>query len=423
MTGMLVQGDGRRAATGLTVEQMLRAGVKAVRVGKKVYDKYRTNKDRQRAAKQAGTRKLPNTKGGTETARVGKRKLGRLPRKRKARKVDKQFAEKVKTVIDNVNKGVVNTSTFRKYWDMILKPKGNVAHASGPLKTLHTGCDWFGGDRSGTMITFVRQFTPFNTLELLDAVSVMYNGKVSHPDYTKTIGNFGTKDLKVRFPYMSCSIQFVNCTDMDGTLDVYECVCKFDTIEDVSSALNSHKTVTQLSVAPEVSYANTKLLLSRYAKISDFPINSMYSVKKTSHKFNRNGKISIFTKETDVYVDFEERLTENGAFANYQKGHKQYIVEFRPNIGYLTSSVRSIGNAVRYYPDGLADELTKTRGVAVTFDRTFTVDQPTVCNDLYEGSRVVVQDLRTTPYDESTPDWYCPNTQNPNIDLHLDPIA
>lgn len=397
-----------------TAEAIVRNTIKAVKVGKKVYDRY----------KKMQTRSLPKTHGGKEVARVGnKRKRGDSLVVSKKRKVDHTFENKVKKVIANVNKGVVNTSTFRKMWDMVLKPKGNTYDASGPLKTLLTGCDWFGGDRGGSMPTIVRQFTPFNTLEMLDAASVLYNGKASDPNYSIALGNFSAKDLKVRFPYMSSTITLVNCTDMDGVLDVYECIAKVFTNQDVSSALNSHKDDTQLSVTPVVTYADTKLKISRFAKLADFPINEMYSIKKSSHKFVRNAKFSIFTKETNVVVNFEERLTDTGVFANYHKGHKQYIVEFRPNVGYLKSSVRDIGNACRYYPDGIADAETVTRAIAVTFDRTFTVDQPAVCNDTYEGSRTVVQDVMTTPYDESSPSWWCPNTQMKNIDLHFNPIA
>lgn len=397
-----------------SVRDLLKAGVEAAKVGKKVYDTYE---------KRKAKRTLPGTKGGTERVKVGKRKPSRFEVKRKRRVVDKKFAAKVKTVIQNVNKGVVNTSTFRKYWDMVIKPKGSTFHTSGPLKTFHTGCDWFGGDKSGTLPTFVRQFTPFNTLELLDAVSVMYNGKANSSNYTTVTNNFDTKDLKVHFPYMSCTITFVNCTQLDGTLDVYECIAKTDSNQDLSSVVNSHKTSTQLAVVPHVEYSDTKLKISRFAKLADFPINATYSIKKTSHKLNRNAKVSIFAMEKDVYVDFENRLTEAGVFANYAKGHKQYVVEFRPNIGFITSGERSIGNAVRYYPDGLTDAETKGYGIAVAYDRTFTVDQPAVCDDLYEGSRVNVQDIRTTMYEETNPTWWVPDTQMPNIDYKITPAG
>ncbi len=103
-------------------------------------------------------------------------------------------------------------------------------------------------------------FEPFAVRKLLDAVSVLYNGKAQSFNYNTTTDNFPAKGLKVNFLHCSSTIEMTNDTKEPYDYTVYKCRPRTNTNvpmpEAWSTALNQEKweganpTRTTLGVTP-----------------------------------------------------------------------------------------------------------------------------------------------------------------------------
>lgn len=325
---------------------------------------------------------------------------GRGGRKRMRRGKVRKNGALTRTVVHNMIEAAMargkSTSTLRKKWEMNVLSDQNQTGLDCYIQS----CLWYGGDRSDSLPPVIRIFSPFKIPELLDAVSVLYNGKTKEDDWTKTPGNYIRKGFKCEFSYVSSKITLKNLTNVDYKLHVYEFTAKKHTIQDISSVLNSHKATTKYATNPTVTYDNDLgyLRITEGVEMADFN-QADYSLKSYVKDFKVGTSVSLSDVEKRLKIDFTKMVTETAQEAIYMKGSKQYVFRLDPYLGWSSVGDRDEGNAVRHYPYAYS----KDYGIACTWDKVFKVMQPDKCAEGYEGELLAIQNITTRPNGETAP--------------------
>jgi hypothetical protein len=265
--------------------------------------------------------------------------------------------------------GSKSTSTYRKKWEMNVLSDQNQAGKDCYIQS----CLWYGGNKSASLPAKIRVLSPFQVEELLDAVSVLYNGKASADDWSILVNNFEAKGFKAHFVYLSSKLTLKNLTQVDYRLKVYEFTTRKNTDQDVGSVFKAHISDTKFASDPYIDYDNDLgwLRMTEGVEFSDFN-QSDFSMKSYYKDFKVGTVVSFTDIEKDFKIDFTKMVNENGSPSTFFKGSKHYVFKLEPYIAWASVTNRDEGNATRYYPYAYD----RKYGIACTWDKVFKVLQP-----------------------------------------------
>lgn len=279
----------------------------------------------------------------------------------KARKKSKSTNRGIQRPKPKFVKGAARSrsNTFTQKVQRVLsknKPTGNYTKTyTGNLTTLNDNTYTFHSRVSReTTALLGSDFLFFDVRKILDAVSVLFNGKPTAMNGYLTPGNMDDKTTKFRLQYASVAVTFKNITDI--TWD-----CEFWAID------NKHQDAATFDSDYTAALTNlnqvggtTSLITKIGVQPSQIPqLAKNYHMKKIKKTLKPGYSYTYFTSIADRIIDYIQYY-EGDQLQFFQKFSKQLTMRCKPT---MSSSFNTVGGNVGYFS-----------GDAGQFDHPFMVE-------------------------------------------------
>lgn len=259
------------------------------------------------------------------------------------------------------------------------------------------------------------KFTPLSAKRILDAVSVLYNGKTAAVNFEKSTGNFDAKELKVEVQYASYRLELTNHSESTAWVTCYEVMAKDNSqIDFINSAANIISSGTfDFSSSPALfQFQPPSSLTGQYKmpinmNFSDIKgLEKLYHIKKLSKKLVKPGRSYVYKcSEKDFCVEMYKKTftsTDNqggtggtgpiAALATYPKGERQLIFQFDP--------LPTIALGTNYSTAALCAGVYDKRFIwAVRTDEYYKITQPRNTIDAQAGNKIKLLQGTAVPGD------------------------
>lgn len=200
---------------------------------------------------------------------------------------------------------------------------------------------------AGIYTQYSMAFTPFAQKRVLDAASVLYNGKAPGVDIDAS-GNFAFKGLKVDLIYGSYQLELLNATTCPVKMECWEFKAKASldstVLANAVEMFNADKYVGGAAGRPQFAIGTAGFDTDYYMTEGlDFgmikALKGRYSFERVKSQVVAPGKImKYFTKHKGCY-DFNKNLSTAAApaeaeLASFAKGETQVIVtiQYMPHL-------------------------------------------------------------------------------------------
>lgn len=346
---------------------------------------------------KAGRGKMPSRtrrRVGSAPSKRGTRRT-RINKKRRAR----QARRAVKAVVNNVLQCKENVGVYTKTYGGDLNPNNlndqmRVAFSMNRFQT-----------NGGPYTPFTMGWHPHSVKRVLDAVSVLYNGKAANINIDAT-GNFIYQGFKCDVLYASYKLDVFNYTDLPYEMEFIEVTNKGNKLQNFTDDLEEFIN-GQSWVSGTPFFNKDEAVQYNYKTGLDFGmlkgIATNYSLKSIVKGVVKPGeKISYFSTLKDKCIDFGRHVTTQTAgatpeVASYAKGEKQVVLLYRP-VAHLQQDLVA-GTYSLSHNDKTANvgtEEAKDRGFVCEIKEVFKVLQPAETLDIHEGEqRAILTDLFT----------------------------
>lgn len=278
---------------------------------------------RSRSA-SASSRRRRRIGGGYRSKKKG---YGAKRRRRLAKRSRKQIKNVVKRVLQcGENVGLYTKDYLHQYSPIVGAADLQVVFDAGQVNDANASGTG-GNNKLADPTNEALKFSPFSGRKMLDAVSVLYNGKPKGLNFAATDAtppsiidpstrNFEMKDLKVDFLYCSYELNMINNSQTVYDVELYFGRPKMDMNDSLQGRWNSNKdNVAWLSGAPEITHINNTPGVIPALK-------GEYDFRKVMFRFQPGDSKRFFTKFKGC-VDFAKHLRGNGELQNYMKGVTQ----------------------------------------------------------------------------------------------------
>jgi len=223
-------------------------------------------------------------------------------------------------------------------------------------------------------------FRPLSPDKLLDAVSVLYNGKDSKVGAATTAGNFDPEKTSANIQYASCTYTLTNITDVEYVIHMYEFESRRNKSGDALGTFDDAITKT--------------------AWVGDEPTNStfgtyptQFDVFKESYKTSKQQKFvlkpgqkkKLFYKFSGC-IDFRKYMVNNISVWTTGRGFKEINFICYPTET-LNFNVDGTDPTVGVsYPNRTAPIISPGRCFAVEVNEVYKIQQPDETADANEGN-------------------------------------
>lgn len=287
-----------------------------------------------------GTRKKPkfSTMEGYKARAV---KRSKQKHKKAAGSRSSSFTQKVQRVLSK-NKP---TGTYTKTY-------------TGNLKTFSDNVYSFHKDVSRVTTTLAgSDFLAFDTRRVMDAVSVLFNGKTAAMNGYLTPGNLDSKTTKFRLQYASYKMSIKNTSDI--TLDV-----------EIWAVDNKHQEAQTFVDAYTESLANLNQVGGATSLITKIGVNPSqipqlaknYNIKRIKKTLKPGNTCTYFTSIADRTIDFIQ-YWEGAEEQFFQKFAKQLYIRTKPTLSVaynnLTSASAYFGGSATAFQHPVMVEITE----------------------------------------------------------------
>lgn len=347
---------------------------------------------------EATVSKAKKMKTGKLVAALKKelKKPKRAPLKRKLKakvKVSRAAAKKIGSIVQKTLDKNTTINTYRKNYTMDQK-----VHFDRPDIDFYL----IGGRRSdsnsGAYTEKALSFTPLSVERIVDAASVLWNGKAATINSAFEIGNLAYDKTTLHVVYASAKYKLINHSAVPLDVEVIEVTNKdtrearsfFQTAaEQLSSnnivAVNNNSPTLFINTASDNSFATSRgLEFTDLSALSDF-----YSWKVVKRRHLQHGaSISFGYKISDRKIDVSEFSHGTGGtlLADYCRGDRQIIIKVTPR---LHGMFRTTGGT---FPFTSTYETNNwwTVGLAMSCKEVYKIAQPGNVTDANEGSKTVI---------------------------------
>lgn len=309
-------------------------------------------------------------------------------------KISRKRSKAIKGIVKRVIECDFNHSTYQKSYGQIVNPTGasNVSSGLPVTHSVHTNGvrnDVNGATGTPTS-TFNLSFTPFNIYRLLDAASVLYNGKTPSMLIDSLTNSFEPKGLTVNFQYCSYKIHLRNVTTAPIEIEIQE----------LSRKVGSNNTAYEIwqeaakSVVWKGTAANALTYNTRPQQYEKFN-HMMKTIKCDKIVMLPGASKTLFYKFEKTCVDFNKYLdaADPPVLYKYPKGigrELMIISNPMPTVTYDNISTPTLGYC------GIGASLSKRYGLVVVVDEFYKIQQPDETIDTNEGNfRAVFNDFES----------------------------
>lgn len=236
-----------------------------------------------------------------------------------ARRVNKRARNFVKGIVENALSCEIPEGTYKKMVAGDMKWENTTAN----YQMVWGGCKRDNGN-AGIYTAQAMAFEPFHMFKLLDAASVLYNGKTANVNYEAVANNFDKKGMKLEVIHASYDLILKNNAMYPYTVIIHEGVSK----EDQSDSLNTlwTKSLNNVQWVGSVPNINTYGLGIKFPEITkkfDVRSETISLLPGQSHRIYR---------EFHGCVNFDKH-SDNGTLQSFGKGVSRcFSIVVRPNL-------------------------------------------------------------------------------------------
>jgi len=337
-------------------------------------------------------RKYEGGHGSNKKAKVTRRKVrfaARSFRKKKA-----AATKFVKNVIDSKAMCSEPVGHYTKQYGLEL---------ANPSGLVGSDVIYVGGTRSFTnsapYTVFGCAFLPNNYKKLLDAASVLFNGKTAAVDFENGTNNFATNLLKLDVMYASYKITLTNNTQQVFYVECVEVINRDSTqtnvIDTASAVALSQKWGGNVltSGIPTIIKANNEYNVPMPLKFGMYEgLEHKYHFKPVWKRKLKPGKIATYIDIMHQQcIDFQKHNAVGSAdLASYARGQKQVFFRFRAKA---MNSYKNTGGA-QGFTTIYSGNANAAYGIAVDVKETYKILQPNSTSEANESDlRVLFVDF------------------------------
>lgn len=251
------------------------------------------------------------------------------------------------------------------------------------------------------------QFQPHTLNKILDAASIVYNGKTKAINWESTTNNFDIASLKLNLIYASYKLEIFNMEFYPHEVTIYEVTNKtpLDTsfLTNVDNNVGSMKWVGGAPAVTQLSNSHWSLDFGLEPSMVK-GIEKQYRIRKVAKKVLMPGsKMHYFSKLGPHCIDYAKHRNSTGGMPFHLKGDKQVVLRIRPMM-HVTYNTAASGGA-----DVQATFIQSTQSTAAgsnfsTFgfytEEVYKFEMPGETDDAREGSqRVMFTRVEKNPSD------------------------
>lgn len=249
----------------------------------------------------------------------------------------------------------------------------------------------FGSTRNqanaGIYTAFDMGFVPFSRKKILNALSVLWNGKAKALNWSLNDDNFQIKGLKCDALYCSYEFKLLNYTEIPYTVEFWECVNKESSDQHPLDQLKDMLASDEW-ISPAPTYATASGTQYDIDKTLEF---SMIKAAKNKFKFTRvkSGVIypglgmSYFTKQGHTCYDMTKvtvNVADVGVLPSHAKGDKHLFVRYSPLLHLQASTTNHVAT-------NKAISTSVERGFLVEVKEVFKFLEPPETDDIHVGDK------------------------------------
>jgi hypothetical protein len=263
-------------------------------------------------------------------------------RKRKAA-TKKQFKKAVTKVIQNKELKEKAVGKYSKYYGLEMVGDLNADQRS---RLIYGGTRW--SNNAAPFTLYPCAFTPHSVSKILDAASVMFNGKAVGFDHSAILNNMDTQRAKLDVSYASYSLTFKNITQISYDYEIYEITNKTTKFEDfiyvatnlmqaqkwIGNSLVMNGTIPDVSIIGGKNAATCPINFE-FSMIEG--LSQMYKWKKVNSGALHPGmSANYFSSRSNFVVDTSKFSDPDFGIAptlgSHCKGDKQLMIRLQPQM-------------------------------------------------------------------------------------------
>lgn len=329
----------------------------------------------KRKAGSQGGRSSKRTRSSFRRMRAYRRRKPTFRRKVVARK-NRKYSKAVKKVIKGTVENVLQCKLARGSYTKLYSMERAVVNTTANKQLV-----WANGERGGANAdpysTSALFFNPFHMERLLDAASVLYNGKTKSLKYETTTNNFANegKKLNVDFTYCSYTLTMKNTHRCAVVIELYKGTPKSDHDNDLySDWAAGYSAQPWEQTAPDpTTYGQT---MTNNPQVKD-----SWKIKHQRIYLAPGASKTIYTTWKGC-IDFD-RFKSGGVLVQHGKGISQnWVFVVKPVLG-MEQATNPTGTA------GQTNGATTFEGVVFLCKEVYKCLQPDLCAESSEGNKMI----------------------------------
>lgn len=336
--------------------------------------------------------KMPVKRVSRRRRVIKKVKKVKRPSAKRTRKVKKAASKFVRSVVDRALNCDLTTSVYRKYQTGEIVLDQSDSDVKKGYSLVFTGSTQGGIATRGIPAreAATMMWTFFTPKKMLDAASVLFNGKAAGPDYYIGVNNLAYTNLKLEVIYQSVKWEALNSTHYDIKYELYEFASRGNT--DVSGGhevVNSSSSGVSTSsygglVTQGIVDNSDSTGTVRPFRYSMPMLNKLSDYKgyegKWSHKLVKKGtvlpgsRITYYMHEKPGCIEFKKFMNGDVLY-NYGRGTRCLVLVVKSKMHstlnpYVANKVRTGAHC------GFAGAVDNSYGFPVAVTESFTIREP-----------------------------------------------
>lgn len=316
---------------------------------------------------------IKRQKTGIQTGkRINRRTKKRRGTIKASKKLNRKVNKKIKSVVKRVLECDFNQGVYTKAWTGMYSFGVTTVDTQIVVDSVQRDDNNLGGFTVEAL-----QLSPFSSLKLLDASSVLFNGKAKAINYEETTGNWpAPKALKLNVNYASYCMTMVNNSDTVYDIDLYRGYPKEDQNDDLLTTWeNNISNNNWVGGVPAITTMNQS------PGMVD-AVGRKWNTKVTSFKFRPGDSKKFFTTFKGC-VDFDKHYRSGSVLQKYMKGiSESWMIVAK--IGLNMQSTAAVGDATRCSGVG-----NKQWGISFEFNEVYKIQEPDDTLDANQGDKRV----------------------------------
>ena len=332
-----------------------------------------------KGAKKLYQKKMAVTKRKSQWAVVPynkKRRAGKRTKKRK-RGLTRKTSKKIKSIVKRQLECDFNKSVFERNYHFQVTPQVN----PGKQFYFNAGDPNVVGPAFGVSgLNF--NFRVLSPRKLLDAVSVLYNGKDSTVGASQPIGSFDVEKTSANFHYASATYTITNITDVEYEFHMFE----FENRRSFSGvALDVFDEA--MTKTAWVGTEPTSDDFGTYPTQFDFFKERYKTTKQLKFVLKPGQKKRLYYKFSGC-IDFKKFMIDADSMYASCRGFKElnFICYPTEALNFNVDAADPTGATGVSYPNRLAPRVSPGRCFAVEVNEVYKVQQPDETEDSKEGN-------------------------------------